>query len=146
MLRQIIKEEVAAVAQAPAAKGKKTPKAGGSAAPAAAAPDRVNPALVADVLADALGIPSSTGGRDSARWLKHVKFFNGYRGRFGVELPFEGPLQGAFYGEIRGTHIKAMGLKSLDELEDFLNGQGARQVASKDDMEGADLGDIIMGM
>jgi len=146
MLRQIIKEEVAAVAQAPAAKGKKTPKAGGSAAPAAAAPKRVNPALVADVVADALGIPSSTGGRDRADWLKHVKFFNSYSGRFGVELPFEGPLEGAFYGEIRRTHLAEMGLKSLDDLASFLNEQGARHVAGKDDMAGADLGDLITGM
>jgi hypothetical protein len=144
MLRKIIKEEVEAVTQAPAKKGKKT--ATGDKSAADAAPERVNPALVADVLADALGIPSSTGGRDRADWLKHVKFFNSYSGRFGVELPFEGPLKGAFYGEIRRTHLAEMGLKSLDGLASFLNEQGARHVAGKDDMAGADLGDLITGM
>jgi len=139
ILRKIIKEEVAAVTQAPKKKD--------AAAAEPAAPAAVNPALVAKVLAGALGIPAAARGRSSGDWLKDVVFFNSWSsGRFGAELPFEGPLKGAFYGEIRGTHLKEMGFKSVDDLARFLADQGASEVAGKDDMEGAMLGDLVTGM
>lgn len=101
----------------------------------------VPPAKVASVIADAMDIPVMAKGRNSAAWLKDARYWQDGQ-RIGVELPFSGPLEGSFYCEIRGTHLKEMGFSSAAQLATFLRDAGSKQTA-EDEVEAKPLEDKI---